>query len=43
LSIDTVKFGIVEIDKEDRIVSFLEKPHPSITESRLAVGCSFYR
>lgn len=37
----TWKSGIVEIDEEDRITSFLEKVGPEKTSSRLAVPC-FY-
>lgn len=31
------KFGIVEVDVHGKITSFLEKPLPSATTSRLAV------
>ena len=41
--LETSKFGIVEVDGSGKIVSFLEKPLPSATQSRLAVSTLLYR
>jgi len=38
---DTTKYGIAEVNKDNLIVSFLEKPHPSQTKARTACPC-FY-
>lgn len=35
---ETCKLGIVEVNETGKILSFLEKPLPSTTKSRLAVS-----
>lgn len=41
LCLETSKVGIVEIDSTGKITSFLEKPLPSATPSRLAVSLTY--
>ena len=41
LYIDTSRSGILELDNERKVVSFLEKPDPSSTLSRWAVSQYF--
>ena len=36
--IDAIKLGILEVDGSGRVTSFLEKPSPETTPSRLAVS-----
>jgi NDP-sugar pyrophosphorylase family protein len=38
---ETTKYGILEIDADDRVTSFLEKPPPHLTNSRFSCPC-FY-
>jgi NDP-sugar pyrophosphorylase family protein len=37
---ETTKYGILEIDADDRVTSFLEKPPPHLTNSRFSVSSS---
>jgi dTDP-glucose pyrophosphorylase len=37
-TLDTKKSGIVELDNENKVVAFLEKPDPTTTSSRWAVS-----
>jgi hypothetical protein len=40
-TLDTKKSGIVELDNENKVVAFLEKPDPTTTSSRWAVSNKF--
>ena len=39
--LETTKFGILELNLENQVVGFLEKPGPSTTQSRWAVRIRF--
>ena len=41
-TLDTKKSGIVELDNENKVVAFLEKPDPTTTSSRWAVSNGQY-
>src|SRR5205823_9032663 len=36
------KFGILEINEENQVINFLEKPSPQLTTSRTACPCFYF-